>query len=212
VAAQDQALQTKYYATKLLSTETEGKSRLCQQFDETINHIISACPILAKEQYIKRHDRVCAQLHFNICKETGVQLDKKHWYEHVPKSVGQGKLTILWNQQVQSDRTIPNNKPDIIIRDNEKETCMLIDVEISGDRNVIKKEAEKILKYKYLTIETQRMWNVKTKVIPVIIGTTGTISKSFRKYVSNILGKHEVKELQKTAILGTAHILRKVLM
>ena len=58
------------------------------------------------------------------------------------------------------------------------------------------------------------MWNVKTNVIPVIIGATGTISKSFRKYVSNIRvsGKHEVKELQKTAILGTAHTLRKVLM
>jgi len=56
------------------------------------------------------------------------------------------------------------------------------------------------------------MWNVKTKVIPVIIGATGTISKPFRKYVSNISGKHEVKELLKTAILGTAHILQKVLM
>jgi len=89
---------------------------------------------------------------------------------------------------------------------------MLIDVAISGDRNMIKKEAEKILKYKDLSIEIQRMWNVKTKVIPVIIGETGTISKSFRKYVSNIPGKHEVKELQKTAILGTAHILRKVLI
>jgi hypothetical protein len=74
---------------------------------------------------------------------------KKHWYEHVPKSVEAthgGKVTILWNQQVQTDRTISNNKPDIIIRDNEKGTCMLIDVAISGDRNVIKKEAEKILK------------------------------------------------------------------
>ena len=69
------------------------------------------------------------------------------------------------------------------------------------ERNVIKKEAEKILKYKDLTIEIQRRWNVKTKVIPVIIGATGTISKPFRKYVSNIPGKHEVKELQKTAIL-----------
>jgi len=157
---------------------------------------------------------VCAQLHFNICKETGVQLHKKHWYEHVPKSgeTGQGgNVTILWNQQVQTDRTIPNNKSDIIIRDNEKRTCMLIDVAISGDRNVIKKEAEKILKHKDLTIEIQCMWNVKTKVIPVIMGATGTISKSFRKYVSNIPGNHEVKELQKTAILGTAHILRKVL-
>jgi hypothetical protein len=55
------------------------------------------------------------------------------------------------------------------------------------------------------------MWNVKTRVMPVIIGTTGTISESFRKYVSNKPGNHEVKELQKTAILGTAHILRKVL-
>ena len=70
---------------------------------------------------------------------------------------------------------------------------MLIDVAISGDRNVIEKEAEKILKYKDLTIEVERVWNVKTKVIPVIIGATGTISKSFRKYVSNIPGKHEVK-------------------
>ena len=55
------------------------------------------------------------------------------------------------------------------------------------------------------------MWKVKTRVIPVIIGATGTISKSFRKYISNMPGNHEVKELQKTAILGTAHIPRKVL-
>ena len=88
---------------------------------------------------------------------------------------------------------------------------MLIDIAISGDRNVIKKEAEEILKYKELTIEIQRMWKVKTRVIPVIIEATWTISKSFRKYISNIPGNHEVKELQKTAILGTAHILRKVL-
>jgi hypothetical protein len=55
------------------------------------------------------------------------------------------------------------------------------------------------------------MWNVKARVIPVIIGATGTISKSFRKYVSSIPGNHEVSELQKTAILGTAHRIRKVL-
>jgi len=64
---------------------------------------------------------------------------------------------MLWNQQVQTDKTIPNNKPDIIIRDNEKRTCMLIDVAISGDRYVIKKEAEKIIKYKDITIEIRRM-------------------------------------------------------
>jgi len=67
---------------------------------------------------------------------------------------------------------IPNNKSDIIIRDNAKGTCVLTEVAISGDRNVIKKEAEKILKYKDLRTEMQRTWNIKTKVIPVIIGAT----------------------------------------
>ena len=59
-------------------------------------------------------------------------------------------------------------------------------------------------------IEVQRTWNTKSKVIPVITAAAGTISESFRKYPSNIPRMHEVKELHKTAIWGTAHILRKV--
>ena len=55
------------------------------------------------------------------------------------------------------------------------------------------------------------MWNVKARAIPVIIGATGTISKSFKKYMSVIPGNHDIKELKKTAILGTAHILWEVL-
>jgi len=66
------------------------------------------------------------------------------------------------------------------------------------ERNVIKKEAEKILKYKDLITEIQRIWKVKARVIPVIIWATGTISKSLRQYQSNIPGKHKIKELQKT--------------
>ena len=89
---------------------------------------------------------------------------------------------------------------------------MSIDFTTLGDRNIIKKEAENVLKYKGLIIEIQRMWNVKAKVIPLIIGATAAISESPRKYLSNVAGEHEIKELQKTAILSTAHSLRKVLM
>jgi len=63
-----------------------------------------------------------------------------------------------------------------------------------------------------MNILVKEMMMMMMIIIIIIIGATGTISKSFRKYVSNIPGKHEVKELQKTAILGTVHILRKVLM
>jgi hypothetical protein len=88
---------------------------------------------------------------------------------------------------------------------------VLRDAEIPGERNVIKKEAE-ILKYKDFITEIQRMWNVKAKVTPVIRGVSGAISKSLRPYLSNIPGKHEMKELHKTATLDTTHILRKVVM
>jgi len=72
---------------------------------------------------------------------------------------------------------------------------MLIDVAILGDRNVIKKEAENILKYKFLPIGIQGMWNVKAKVIPVIIGATGNNSKSLRQYLNNTPGKWEINPL-----------------
>ena len=81
---------------------------------------------------------------------------------------------------MRTDRTILNSKPDIIICDNKKEASMSVDVAMCGDRNVIKKEAEKILNYKYFIIEIQGMWNVRAKVI---IGVTGTISQSLRQYL-----------------------------
>jgi len=110
--------------TNILQTETDNKCRLCKQFDETVvtagvyliirfspsfgywlnvflllvSGLISACPILAEEQYIKRHDSVCVQLHFNICNKIGVKLDNEHWYDHVSKTVKtscESKVSIL---------------------------------------------------------------------------------------------------------------------
>jgi hypothetical protein len=131
---------------------------------------------VAKEKYIKRHDRVCAQLHFNICKETGVKLDNKHLYDNVPISVKQVMKVRL--PYYKTNRTIPNNKPDIIIWDNKQGTCMLLNVAIPGDRNVIKIKAENIFKYKDLIIEIPHMWKVKAKLMPIITEATGAISKS----------------------------------
>jgi len=70
---------------------------------------------------------------------------------------------------------------------------MSVDVAIPGVRNMIKEEAEMVLKYDKLVTEINRMWNVKAKVAPVITGATGTISHSFIQYLSNIPGKHEIE-------------------
>jgi hypothetical protein len=105
--------------------------RLIEQFDETVEHVISACWMSVKEQCMKINDRLCAQLHFNVWKELGVKLGNEHWQENVPKLTEisrEVKITILWNRQVKTDRTIPKKKLDVIISDNEKGTRMLMDV------------------------------------------------------------------------------------
>jgi hypothetical protein len=55
------------------------------------------------------------------------------------------------------------------------------------------------------------MWNLKCTTIPVIIGATGIVTKSLMKNLEAIPGKHSIDSLQKTAIIGTSHIIRKVL-
>jgi hypothetical protein len=86
--------------------------------------------------------------------------------EQVAKLVETGhksKLNIFWNQREKLDRTIPNNQPDIIIRYDKKGTHILLAIAISRDINVIKAEAEKILKYVDLKTEVQRLWNIEAK-------------------------------------------------
>ena len=90
-------------------------------------------------------------------------------------------------------------------------TSTLIDVAIPADRNVVQKEAEKKLKYRNLYKEMQRMWNLKCTIVPVIIGATGIVTRSLKKNLESVPGKHSIDSLQKTATLGTSHIIRKVL-
>jgi hypothetical protein len=85
----------------------------------------------------------------------------------------------------------------LIIKDKKDKTCLLIDVAMPSDKNVVQKEAEKKLKYKNVSIEIHRMWNMKCSVIPVIFGATGIVSKSLQKYLETIPGQHSIDSLQK---------------
>ena len=63
------------------------------------------------------------------------------------------------------------------------------------------------LKYKSLCIEIQRMWNLKCTIMPATTGATGIVTRSLRKNLEDIHGKLSIDSLQKTAILGTSHII-----
>jgi hypothetical protein len=104
---------------------------------------------------------------------------------------------------VQTDKEIMTNRPDIIIKNEKDKTCIMIDMAIPEDRNVIQKEAEKKLKYRGLCVEIQRMWNIKCMIIPIISGATGTVTKVLKKHLEAIPRKHSIDSLQKTVIRGT---------
>ena len=130
----------------------------------------------------------------------------------MPKPVcEEGDVIVLWNQAVHTDREFTANRPDIIIKNKKEKTCTITDVAVPVDRNFVQKEAEKKLKYESLYIEIKRKWNLKCTIIPVIIGAAGIVTRSLRKNLEAVPGKHSIDSLQKTAILGTSHIIRKVL-
>jgi hypothetical protein len=117
---------------------------------------------------------------------------------HPTKPVRQHEdITVLWNQGVQTDREVLTNRPVIIIKNKKDKICLLIDVAIPSDRNVIQEESEKELKYKNLSIEIQRMWNSKCFVIPVITGATGIVTRGLKKYLEIIPGKQSIDSLQR---------------
>jgi hypothetical protein len=104
-----------------LKEEIGSKCRLCKQHEETIDYLTSGCPILAKNEYLMRHDKVCTHLHYSIYKALRTEITDK-WYKHMPNPVyEEGDVTVLWNQAVHTDREVTANRTDIIIKNKKKE-------------------------------------------------------------------------------------------
>lgn len=197
IAAQDQSLATRSYHHHIIKNGTDPSCRICGQFEETVFHIISGCPELAKTEYVFRHDKAATYLHWKICKAHQIKTNDK-WYEHQPKTVTENDdVTILWDMPIHTDREIRANRPDIIIRNKKDKTCLLLDMSIPCDLNTSIKVSEKLSKYKDLEIEINRMWGTKTETIPVVIGALGLIKKGLEKFTNKIPGNIHISEIQK---------------
>lgn len=211
LAAQDQSLFTRNYQANILHNGADPKCRFCEERIETIDHLVSGCSILTPGEYKNRHDRVGQYLHWKICNHFSIKT-QSNWYEHHPDAVTEGKnVTILWDFSIQTDRAIQANRPDIVIKDRKNKECLLIDMSVPSDRNVSAKTFEKISKYKDLEIEVEKMWHLKSRTIPVVIGALGLIKKGAKDYVRLIPGNPSLQEIQKIVLNSTAHVLRRAL-
>ena len=212
LAAQDQSLFTRNFQANILHNGADPSCRFCDDKIETIDHLVSGCPILAPGEYTNRHNRVGQYLHWKICQHFNIETKTPNWYEHHPDPVTEGdKCTILWDFPIHTDRTIQANRPDIVVKDKQNNTCLLIDMSIPSDRNVSAKVFEKLSKYKDLEIEIQKMWHLKTTTVPVVVGALGIIKKGTQQFLDKIPGNPSLSEIQKIVLNSTAHILRRTL-
>ena len=117
----------------------------------------------------------------------------------------------MWDMPNNTDRTITANRPDIIVKDSVNSSCKLIDMTVSSDRNIALKETEKKMKYKDLELEIQRMWHMKTVLIPVVVGALGTVKKGTVENIKKVSERATMTEIQNICMLGSARILRKLL-
>ena len=192
IATQDQRLPTRWYQYNILKKpDVDPKCRLCGRFDETIDHLVSGCPELAKTENIHYHNKAAAHMHWKICKEFGIEV-KERWYEHEPKTVTKNEnVTILRDMPIHTDKTIAANRPDIVLKNKKDKTCRLLDMTILLDtNNTSVKTSEKLTKYKDLEIEVERMWElIQSRCL--CVGALCTIKEDMENYSNKIPGKHQ---------------------
>ena len=118
---------------------------------------------------------------------------------------------LLWDFDIQTDHLIPARRPELIIINKKKRTCKIVDFAVPADNRIKQKESEKKDKYLDLARELKKLWNMQVKIIPILIGTFGTVTKVLLKGLEDLEVGGRVETIQTTVLLRTARILRRVL-
>ena len=186
--------------------------RLCGKKGESVQYITSGCEKLAQKEYKRRHGNVAKKVHWDICKKNWLEHSEK-WYEHAPEgAVENEEIKVLWDINIQCDHLIDARRPNLIVMDKKEQKGIIINIAVPADVTVEEKEKEKVEKYQDLKKEIRRLWKLRNaEIVPVVIGAHGSVSTEFDRWMGKLGITCNVGVMQKTAFLGTAKILRKVL-
>jgi len=178
-----------------------------------VKHVVSGCNELAKEQYLIRHDKMGARVHWELCRKYGIECVDQ-WYNHLPSSVSRSKdglYEIFWNRKILVGRGIQFNKPDVVLVDKAAKKWTIIDFCVPWDGNVKAREDEKMVKYSTLSTEIKSTYRVQTETIPIVIGALGTVPKRLPGFLKSLGVPDVIGCMQTCALLGSQRILKNVL-
>ena len=213
MAAQEQALRTRWFQAKIQKEDVSPKCRLCDGEDETIRHLSAGCSKLSKGPYKRRHDRMGLRVYWELCKKYGVECAEK-WFEEVPDTVRRsedGQFEIWWDRPVETAVKVDHNRPDIIVINRQDNEWIIVEFSVPWDKNVVLKEEEKVRKYIPLTKEIHKVHRVSTKIVPIILGSLGTVTNQLKGHLKELDLGNILGGLQTSVLIGTHNILRKVM-
>lgn len=214
-AIQDQVVKTNNYRRYILKDGTEDICRACRLPGETIRHITSGCSALANTEYLHRHNQAARIIHQELALKYGLVGTRVPYYKYAPEPVLENDCARLyWDRPIITDRTIPPNKPDIVMMDRAQSKVFLVDVTIPHDENLVKAERDKLVKYLELADEVTEMWRVtSTEIVPVVVSTNGLVPTRLRHHLQR-LGLRDgpvTAAIQRAVLLDNARIVRRFL-
>jgi len=184
--------------------------RLCGHAEETIVHLLSACPVLAPTGYLHRHNLVAKAIHWHLMRVYSFSKTSQSWCSHKPPSVPESSdAKILWDFSLCTDHNHSSNRPDIVLFDYRQKQISFIEVSCPTDINVATKEEKKLSKYSDLAVDFQQMYCMPVIIIPAVLGCTGVVSTRCLNYLKR-LPEFTLKlfaNLQKATLIGTVHTL-----
>ena len=140
---------------------------------------------------------------------------KTIWCTGEPQTVTKIKSTeIWWDKNIKTQKKIPHNRPDLVVRNNDSKQSKITDVSVPLDTNVKLREQTKRDNYTGVIDHLQRVYPMyKYSVTSVIIGALGTIPKSMETSLIEIGIKKKgirtlIERMQKLALLGTVKVVK----
>ncbi|XP_044757798.1 uncharacterized protein LOC123315955 [Coccinella septempunctata] len=215
LAIQDQVVPTRSYIKHIMKQQIEStKCRLCNNYEETIQHLSSGCSQIAGTKYLSRHNDMGKVVHQQMCLREGLLRHFTPYHLYTPQALLENENTkIYWDLTVVTDLGIEHNRPDMVVWNKVNETALIIDFAVPLDNNLSKAYGEMVAKYEALARQMKDLWKLKSvKIMPLIISANGLVHRRTAAHVEELnLPQNTITWMQKAVILGTVSIVRQII-
>ena len=217
---QEQMVETRAWKKARGLQVESAKCRLCGKFDETVNHLLAGCTVLAGKEYLRRHNNALMILAVEWAKKEKILKEEEKWYNTSWTSgtvLERGGKKLIWDFEFKMRRETTARRPDLVLEDADSKRIWIVDMACPMDENVVEKFTEKLRKYEQLAFETrEKRHGYIVNIVPVIVGCTGRGGKELIKQIRKVIEDDEIvnfvaSEMIRTVLSESETMLRKVI-